>query len=60
MLTPPDYEFPAWEESEGKSPHDWKKYVSYDVRCVWSELTTMQKMVLAECFEEIASREEWD
>lgn len=59
-MTPQDYEFPAWEEDENRTPHDWKSYVSYDVRRMWPDFTTKQKMILAECFEEIASREEWD
>lgn len=59
-MTPEDFESPTWQKIGKVRPHQWKNYVSEDVRRLWQSFNNEQKKALAECFEEIASREEWD
>lgn len=51
---------PDWPGDRECEPHDWRKYVSKDVRRIWTDFTPEQRTLLGECFDEIASREEWD
>ncbi|HAT1563741.1 hypothetical protein RZP54_26025 [Raoultella ornithinolytica] len=55
-----NYLCPKWTENGANAPHDWKKYVSEEVREIWGEFSVNQRMALGRCFDEIASREEWD
>lgn len=55
-----DYLTPAWRNDGAHTPHDWHNYVSDEVRSLWHTFTDEQKLALGKCFEEIASREEWD
>lgn len=54
------YIMPDWPAKDSRESHDWRKYVSNDVRKIWSDFTTDQRVALGECFDEIASREEWE
>ncbi|HBT4645547.1 recombinase RecA [Klebsiella pneumoniae] len=57
-----DEEFlnPKWTEIGTIKPHDWKRYVSHEVRAIWGGFTPEQRILLGRCFEEIANNEEWD
>ncbi len=55
-----NYLYPTWVKNASNAPHDWKKYVSKEVREIWGEFSVNQRMALGRCFDEIASREEWD
>lgn len=51
----------AWDEpiwDEGGKIHNWRNYVSDDVKAQWPSFTNKQKKALYECFDEIADREE--
>jgi len=58
QYTPKDWENPKWEDAE--RVHEWKNYVSAEVRGMWDTFTPEQKQALARSAEECASREEWD
>ena len=53
-----DFMDPQWDKA-GKV-HDWKNYVTDQLRKIWSGLSDDQKRVVASNFDEIAEREEWD
>lgn len=55
-----NYLYPKWPEKSANAPHDWRKYVSEEVRSIWAEFTFSQRISLAKCFEDIASLEEWE
>ncbi|MBZ7581162.1 hypothetical protein FML15_28200 [Klebsiella michiganensis] len=55
-----NYLNPKWAGREVNTPHDWTKYVSEEVREIWGEFSVNQRMALGRCFDDIASREEWD
>lgn len=55
---PNDYANPDWG-SAGRT-HDWKNYVSEEVRAMWSTFTDQQKAALARQSADFASREEWE
>ncbi|MBT0725452.1 recombinase RecA [Rosenbergiella sp. S61] len=42
------------------TPHNWKNYVSEELRKAWHTFTDEQKIMLGKCFEEIAYEEEWE
>lgn len=51
---------PEWPKNSVITPHDWMRYVSQDVRLLWSTFTPGQRVALGQCFEEIATFEDWD
>lgn len=53
-----EYLNPKWENA-GRV-HDWRNYISNELRTVWGTFTDAQKIALGENAEEIAGREEWD
>ncbi|HDX8785368.1 recombinase RecA [Klebsiella michiganensis] len=55
-----NYLCPEWAKTGNNIPHDWKKYVSEEVMAIWGNFSESQRMALGRCFDEIASREEWD
>lgn len=55
-----DYLYPEWASRDTNTPHDWTKYVSEEVREDWENFSESQRMALGRCFDDIASREEWD
>lgn len=59
LIIPNDWEQPFWR-NQSSAPHDWHNYVSAEVKNLWSTFSVTQKQALASCFDEIASREEWD
>jgi hypothetical protein len=40
--------------------HDWRNYISAEVRALWDGFTDAQKLALARQADELAGREEWD
>ena len=58
-LNPPmDWSSPDWEVKD--KVHNWRNYVSEDVKINWPDLSGRIRLILAANFDEIASREEWD
>jgi len=49
---------PDWENKN--KCHDWKNYVSADVKRLWPQLTDEQKVAIAANFQQIADQEDWD
>ena len=49
---------PKFEDAE--RVHDWRNYVSENLRAIWGTFTDDQKYIIAESFDRIADREEWD
>jgi hypothetical protein len=59
MNKPPnDFYNPSW--SEVSKIHDWKNYVSDDLKSIWITFSDEQRQIIAANFNEMASREEWD
>lgn len=56
--TPRFYLSPDWEEDD--RVHNWKNYISEEVKAMWDTFTGPQKRALARQAEEEALREEWD
>lgn len=42
------------------NPHDWRKYVTADVRSVWDVLSIEARCAIIDICDEVASREHWD
>ncbi|HDX8688641.1 TPA: hypothetical protein RQO41_002862 [Klebsiella michiganensis] len=55
-----NYLCPECVKKDANIPHDWKKYVSEEVMAIWGDFSVSQRMALGRCFDDIASREEWD
>lgn len=49
---------PDW--NAGGKTHNWRNYVGEEVKRQWPYFDVKQKRALAENFQEIADREEWD
>lgn len=51
-----------WEEFDqaSKHVHDWRTYVSEDVRAMWDTLPLIARCAIIDCCEASADREEWD
>lgn len=58
ILSPKDYIDPDWK-SAGRV-HDWRNYISDEVRAMWSTFTDAQKAALARMAEVTADNEEWE
>ena len=58
VIVPPDWESPDWDEDN--RVHNWRNYVSDEVKALWQTFSIPQKQALAAGFEEVALREEWD
>jgi hypothetical protein len=55
--TPTDHLVPEWEKA-GKV-HDWRNYISDEVRALWETFTPEQCAALARQAEQMASHEIW-
>lgn len=55
---PMDYSKPLWNVYE--PVHCWRNYVTEDLQDLWPTFTEQQKIALALCFEDLASREEYE
>lgn len=55
-------ENPRFEEfdKEYKHVHDWRNYVSEEVRKVWFSLPLIARLAVIDCCEEVADKENWD
>ena len=53
---------PDWEEfdSLNKRIHDWRSYVTEEVREAWFSLPEIARCVVILCCDETAGNEEWD
>lgn len=58
MDTPTDYLAPHWDAA-GRM-HDWRNYISTEVREIWETFTGEQRAAMARQADSIASNEEWD
>lgn len=55
---PEDYLEPDFENTD--RVHEWKNYASDRLIAYWTIFSPAQKMVIAECLQEIADTEHWD
>lgn len=53
-----DWRHPDW--NEGGRVHNWRRYVSDDLRAIWETFTDEQKRIIALNADEIAGNEDWD
>ena len=53
-----DFEIPDWDDCQ--KVHDWKNYVTKEVRDLWSSFSLEQRKALASNFSDQADLEEWD
>lgn len=56
--TPEDYASPKWDEEV--RVHNWRNYISEEVRAMWHTFTDEQKAALARMADITASNEDWD
>lgn len=49
---------PKWDEAD--RVHDWRNYISEELRAIWDTFTPEQKRAIAKSADEQASRETWD
>lgn len=56
--TPSDYLAPQWDKYE--RVHNWRNYVSDEVKEAWDSFTDQQKAMLARMCYVRASMEDWD
>ncbi|MEM9354629.1 MAG: recombinase RecA [Pseudomonadota bacterium] len=55
---PNDWSQPEW--GNAGRVHEWKNYVSEEVRSMWAGFTEEQKQALVRQADELAGREDWD
>lgn len=55
---PSDWDQPEWDKA-GRV-HDWKNYISDELRAMWGTFTDVQKQAIARQAEEAASNECWE
>lgn len=51
---------PVWPSDMEKLIHDWRRYISPDMRDSWQEFTDYQKQIIYENAQAIADGEEWE
>jgi hypothetical protein len=56
--TPTDFSNPEW--GTVSRVHNWRNYISDEVKELWSTFTDQQKQALARMAQVIADREDWD
>lgn len=56
--TPADWQSPSW--GAAGRVHEWKNYISDEVRAMWHTFTDEQKQAFARQADEIAGREDWE
>ena len=52
----PEWDYDWWENRV----HDWRNYISKEVRQMWQSFTPEQRAALARQADEQAGQEEWD
>ena len=57
-LLPDDYKTPEWDKAQ--RVHDWRNYISDEVRALWDSFTDEQKQAIARQADEQSDVEEWD
>jgi hypothetical protein len=58
-LNPPmDWSIPEWKVKD--KAHNWRNYVSEDLKINWLNLSGRIRLILAANFKDISDREEWD
>lgn len=58
-----DAENPDWKEFDnhlGRHVHDWRSYITEEVRENWEQLSLIARCAVISCCEEVAGNEEWD
>lgn len=55
---PQDWESPDFDNTD--KVHDWKNYASDRMKTYWDVFTASQKMMVAECLQDVADSEHWD
>ena len=58
ILMPRDTLKPEWHNVH--KAHDWKNYVTDDLKNVWSTFSQIQTILIAEALQKIADAEEWE
>ena len=58
LVPPGDWNQPDWSKVD--KCHDWKNYVSDDLKLIWLEMSGRQRLIIAANMDDIAGREEWD
>lgn len=53
-----DYINPEWDRVW--KVHNWRNYITDELRAMWDTFTPEQKLAIARMAEEQASREEWE
>lgn len=53
-----DQETPDWDSRS--RCHDWKNYVTDDLKAIWKSFSPEQKRVVADALQQAADKEEWD
>lgn len=51
---------PEWPNAYFKYVHDWRRYISADMRAAWNTFTDDQKRMIFENAEAQADAEEWE
>ena len=62
LWTDKNYMHPNWAEydSDMTPVHDWRGYISTDLRAAWDTFTKEQRRLIAENAQVIADREVWE
>jgi hypothetical protein len=55
---PNDWNAPIWKDA--RKVHEWKNYISEEMRALWGTFTDAQKQAIAQNAKRIASQEHWD
>lgn len=53
-----DFVSPDWNDK--RRCHDWRNYISEELREIWETFTLEQKRIIARNAQNIADKEEWD
>lgn len=53
-----NYQYPEWDKA-GRV-HDWRNYISEELRAIWATFTPEQRDAIGRNADEIAGREHWD
>lgn len=54
-----DYLSPIWPSDNEKLVHDWRRYISQDMRDSWHDFRDYQKRMIYENAQAMADAEEW-
>lgn len=56
--TPADHAEPRWDQL--RRAHEWKRYISEELRLMWHEFTVEQRAAIARMAQGQADAEDWD